>query len=295
MPKPTASHNHFEIQARDGLWLRGTSTTPKDRVPRAHGVLVHGFAEHRGRYDEIVAALCDAGWAIHAYDLRGHGESEGRRGHVADFGHYADDLDLVFTEEVVPRILAGEPAPFLIAHSLGGLIALDRLLRPSAPAISSLVLSSPYLAPAFSISPLALPFAALADRLHPGLDVPSGLDAHGLSRDPRVVADYMADEAVYSHVSPRWFLEVEAAQHRVEAGVDALAPPCLLLLGAADPIAAPARSEALFASRRGGYTEIRTYPAFLHEVLNEIGRERVVEDLLAWLDGTVGSATGRGR
>jgi len=275
----------FSLPGEDGVEITGASHLPP-APPRAHGVLVHGFAEHRQRYADLVAALLAAGFAVHTFDLRGHGRSGGRRGHVRDFAHYASDLDLVLQRVVAPQRAGAGPPPFILAHSLGGLIVLERMLRQPAPEVSTLVVSGPFLAPAFRLPPLARSLARVANRWLPWLSLPSGIDAEGLSRDPLVVEGYRQDPLVFGHLSPRWFLEVEAAQERVAGRAGEITVPCLMVLGGADPIADPGRSREVFARLGSEPKELQVYDGFRHEVFNEVGRERVVADVLAWLGRT---------
>lgn len=270
--------------------LRGESRLPEGAC-RAHGVVVHGFAEHRGRYDALVEELAAAGFAAHRFDLRGHGESQGPRGHVGRFEEYRQDLERVVAE-VQDR--HGEVPLFVLGHSLGGLVVLDWLLDrgggPRRPAPAGVVLSSPFLAPAFRLPRLAGLVAQTGSLLLPQLGFRSGIDAGDLSHDPEVVRAYREDPQVLDRVSARWFVEVRQAQDRVLAGASGIDLPVLLLLGGADAIADVERSRRLY-DVLGGAKQVEVYPGFRHEVLNEIGRERVVADLLAWLDARFPSAT----
>jgi len=271
--------------------------SPPDAV-RSDVVLVHGFGEHRGRYGALVGELVAAGHACHRFDLRGHGDSGGRRGHVERFADYRSDLVAFVERAVGPLAAAGRPL-VLLGHSLGGLIVLDTLL--SHPALADLeVLSSPFLAAAFELPPLMRPFLAVARRVVPRVPLLRGPDPEGLSRDPAVVAAYRADPRVVRRLTPAWALETLAAQERVFEGAGRLATPTLMLLGAADPIADPARSRELFERLGRGLDEsegdrpgggaggedkrLQVYDGMRHEVFNERGRERVVTDLLSWLD-----------
>src|SRR5689334_9766658 len=134
------------MRTADGIEL----ATEHHPVPDCRGrvVIVHGYAEHKGRYRQLVEDLAAARYSCHLFDLRGHGDSGGLRGHVSRFEEYRTDLD-GFLEEV--RALPAAPSPLLLlGHSLGGLIALDFALhRPEA--FAALAVSSPYLAPAFPV------------------------------------------------------------------------------------------------------------------------------------------------
>src|SRR5438552_4032100 len=88
--------------------------------PKAAIGLVHGLAEHSGRYEHVGRALAEAGYTVRAVDIRGHGRSEGWPGRVNGASDWHEDTRAVLDA-------AGQSAPgrplFLIAHSLGSLIA----------------------------------------------------------------------------------------------------------------------------------------------------------------------------
>lgn len=283
----------FTVEGADGVRLRGETAAPADEA-RAHLVLVHGFAEHRGRYAALVDELVEAGFAVHRFDLRGHGESEGRRGEVDSFDDYRGDLARVVADRI-----AGGADYCLVAHSLGGLVALDWLLdavphEPAAHEPKALVLSSPFLAAALDVPPFAGAIAQVGSLLFPRLTFDSGIEPEALSRDPEVVRAYRADPQVFERVSVRWYAEALEAQQRVLEGAGQLRVPCLLLLGTADDIADRHRAEDFFARAGSATKRLRVYPDFRHEVFNEVGREEVVGDLLAWLDEVLGPAGASG-
>jgi alpha-beta hydrolase superfamily lysophospholipase len=250
---------------------------------RAVVTLVHGYAEHTGRYAGLVAALDGAGYAVHLFDLRGHGRSGGVRGHVRHFAEYLDDLDLL--RERVDQVQPREPGRLrlLVGHSLGGLIALCYVLR-RPDAFDALAVLSPYLQLAIAPPRLKLALAGLASRLFPTLLMSSDLEAGGLSHDPAVIAAYVADPLVFKTVNPRWFFETRRAQRELLARAGEIRLPLLMQLGGADPIADPAASRRLFDRLGSADRRLEVYPGLLHELLNEVERARVERDLLAWLD-----------
>lgn len=283
-----APHLPFRVSAGDGVELVGESRLPAS-APRAHVLLVHGFAEHRGRYGLLAGELAAAGFAVHRFDLRGHGDSGGPRGHVERFGDYRRDLERV-AEAVLPPPTghgpggAGPPA-VLLGHSLGGLIALDAVLeRPGR--YRALALSSPFLGAAFRMPPFVRAIVGAAARLTPKSRFPAGIDPAGLSRDPEVVRRYRQDPRVLRRLTPSWLRAVLDAQEVVPRRAGELRLPVLLLLGSADPIADPARGRELFErlGTPGEAKRLRVYDGYRHEVFNELGRERVVADLLGWLE-----------
>ena len=287
----TASANPFEssFRTRDGLQL----VAEHHRLPnrRARVVVVHGYGEHLRRYEKSVAALAAAGYECHLFDLRGHGRSDGVRGHVARFEDYRNDLGL-FIEQTIQRDSAEEGATrtgrreplFLIAHSLGGLIALDFILRRPA-VFDALAVSSPFLSPAFKLPPLVNEVSAVAAYVFPTLSLKSALDPSWLSHDPAVVEAYVRDPLIFSSVTPSWWHAVHGAQSEIFERAGEITTPALFLVGDADRLADSLHSRAVFERLGSADKRLEVYPGFFHEVLNELGRERVIHDLLSWLDG----------
>src|SRR5690349_7968444 len=112
-------------------------------APRAVAVVVHGYAEHIGRYREVANVLVQAGLAVVGFDLRGHGRSSGRRGHIDAFSDYLDDLDAALA--LARQLHPGLPV-VLVSHSNGGLITLRALTdERRRPDVAGAIISSPFL------------------------------------------------------------------------------------------------------------------------------------------------------
>jgi alpha-beta hydrolase superfamily lysophospholipase len=132
-------HDEGFFSAKDNLRLFWESDVPDS--PKAHVAIVHGYGDHSGRYRQPIEFLAKEGFAAHAFDYRGHGQSDGRRAHCDHFGQYLEDVEL-FWDRV--RKTAGGKKVFLLAHSHGGLIAVHWLMKKPA-GLAGVVLSSPYL------------------------------------------------------------------------------------------------------------------------------------------------------
>ena len=247
---------------------------------RGRLVIVHGYAEHKGRFGELVGELVAAGYQCHLLDLRGHGHSGGPRGHVARFEEYRTDLERFLVEV---QTFAASPAPLLLlGHSLGGLIALDFVLhRPEV--FDSLAVSSPFLAPALKIPFLKRTLLPLVAKFLPTLAVQSGLRPAWLSHNPQVVHAYETDPLIFSTVTLGWFVAVRNEQWEVFHRAGEIRTPILGLIGDADSIADPNRTRALFARLGSEIKRLVVYPGLFHEVFNELERGPVVAALLAWL------------
>jgi len=241
--------------------------------------VVHGFGEHSGRYDAMASWFAERGFAVHALDLRGHGETPGPRGYVASFEELFADLDAW-----LDRVRAEHPGrrPVLVGHSMGGLVTAAYTLQ-RRPAIDALVLSGPALRIAGGGARLAL--ARVLRRIAPRLSLEAGLDLEGLSRDPEVVRAYRADPLVHGRMTTSLAVAmVDAAAATMGAG-GGLHVPALMLHGADDPLCAPEGTRAFAEGVSAPGSRLRVYEGLRHEIFNEPERERVYGDVLEWLDG----------
>ena len=255
-------------------------------VARAHIVLVHGLGEHVGRHAALVDRLVHAGWAVTAYDQRGHGQSGGPRGRIP-----RDDALLADLAWVIDHVRSALPPAcpiVLLGHSMGGAVVArfvaEGLAHRPAPwyrQVQGLAVSSPAWAADLS----------LLQRLLLGLgralpDTPSGngLKPAWISRDPAVVRAYVDDPLVHDRITPR------LARFILDAGrqVVALAPrwtvPTLLMWAGADRCVAPRGAAAFAAAAPPGVVRSRCFEGLYHEIFNEPEREDVFAELLDWLD-----------
>jgi alpha-beta hydrolase superfamily lysophospholipase len=257
-------------------WERSTPVS----APRGVVVVAHGYAEHFGRYGELVRHLTDRGFAVAGMDHRGHGLSEGPRGHgsidelIADMRTLADMAAAWWPG--VPRLLFG--------HSMGGLLGFVYLLR-HPDTVRAAALSAPALRIP-DTAPRALRLVArVLGRVAPRVGFRSKLDATALSRDPAVGEAYVADPLVHRRGSAGLIRAINAAQAEAFAGAATLRVPLLILQGDADRIVDPSGARDV-AARLTGAHELVILPGYYHELLNEpvTERARVVDLLDRWFD-----------
>jgi alpha-beta hydrolase superfamily lysophospholipase len=267
----------------DGLDLHCRSWTPAN--PCGVIVIVHGLAEHGGRFRETAEFFATQGWVVFAGDLRGHGLSPdapgGGRVHVRQFTDYFMDLE-AFTD--VAR-QANESLPlFLLGHSMGGLIAISYLLQNPAD-MAGAVISSPALGthPDFRPPLMLRLLVGLLSRLAPRARFASDLDSSALSRDPAVVRAYLEDPLVSHKVSARWYAEITKAIKLAHARAGALRTPVLLMQSGADRLVDPAAPGRWTAAAPEGLVELVTWDGLYHEMFNEPGKDAVRARALAWL------------
>lgn len=287
--KPDASpvrHTSSQFDGADGERLHLQSWLPVDE-PAAVLAVVHGYGEHGGRHGRLAAAVAPQGYAVYAYDLRGHGLSTGDRGRIRRFTDYLDDTALFL--DVVRAAQPDRPV-FLLGHSLGGLIAATFAMR-RPDSLEALILSSPFLHLVMDV-PLSKRIGALLlSALAPGFNIGNTVQAADLSHDQSVVDAYVTDPLVH-HVAPaRWATEMLAAQSAALSAAPSLTLPLLLLYADADAIADPVASREFFAAAGSADKTLKCYEGFYHELFNESGNDAVVADLVSWLQAHVPEAT----
>ncbi|OGO35999.1 MAG: hypothetical protein A2147_10700 [Chloroflexi bacterium RBG_16_57_8] len=272
-------HTEGWFRGRDNVRLYRQSWLPS-RNPAAVLVIVHGLAEHSGRYLNLVNHFVPRDHAICAFDLRGHGKSEGLRGYVDRFSDYVEDLGRFFT--LVCEEHRGLPV-FLVGHSMGGLIAAV-YAAGCDNGLTGLVLSAPVLKSGSSVSRLSMAVAQTLSVLAPKLGV-TVLDASTICQDENVVNAYVNDPLVY-----RGKIRARLGAELIKA-MAALSPskladielPILIMHGAVDHLVSPESSSILYESVGSKDKTLKYYEGFCHEIFNEPGREQVLEDMERWL------------
>ncbi|MCZ6783193.1 MAG: lysophospholipase [Proteobacteria bacterium] len=240
--------------------------------------LVHGFAEHSARYEHLGTWFARRGFAVHAYDQRGHGQSPGLRGHVDRFDEFLDDL-AAFLDEV-RRESPGIPCT-LVGHSMGGLVVAT-FARERNPDVAGVVLSGAVLKLPPDLSRGKIALARLLRRVVPRLTTGAGIDPHAISRDPEVVRRYVEDPLVFTRMTLSFAAEMLSAVERCSAGGADVSVPVQLLHGAEDLLCLPAGSRDFFETLDVPGSDLRIYPGLRHEIFNEPEQEQVFEDILEW-------------
>ncbi|MEW6430081.1 MAG: lysophospholipase [Myxococcota bacterium] len=273
-----ARHDEGYFSSKDGTRLFWRSAAP-DGEATAMVAVVHGYGDHSGRYTRTMDDLAARGFSTLAVDYRGHGKADGKRADCQKWTDYLDDM-AVFWRRV--REAAGALPTFVLAHSHGALIA-THWAASKPEGLKGLVLSAPYYKLALAVPPLKLFGAKLIKGLMPGFQIGNELKPDQLSRDP-AWQKATAEDPLYLHVTtPRWFFEHTAAQDRLAGLGSAITQPLLMLAGSADPIASMPAAKAFFETVASKDKTWKEYIDFRHEVMNEVGREQVLDDISRWI------------
>ncbi|MEM7143026.1 MAG: lysophospholipase [Actinomycetota bacterium] len=260
---------------RDGLVQLRRRWQPSGDA-RAAVLLLHGIAEHSGRYEHVGRRMADRGFDVIAIDHRGYGRSGGRRGHCDSWMQFCDDVEDQMTEIAtlgLPTVLLG--------HSMGGLIAtryvVDQRTQPDL-----LVLSGPALG---ADIPAHLRAAApLLGRIMPHFEIKEDGDPSQLSRDPAVGEIFYADPYRVPYPTARLGWELMKAIDDSRAGISNVTMPTLVQHGGADTLVPTEASEVLETLEN--VTRI-VYPELRHEIYNEPERAEVLDEMIAWVDANL--------
>ncbi len=247
--------------------------------PWAQLTVIHGYAEHIGCYAEWAAQLTQAGIAVHALDLQGHGLSEGVRGHIYSF---QDFISLVVQHHKENPFASKGVPQFLFGHSMGGLTSLW-VAEQASQAFQGLVLSSPLCG--FGAKDKAFQFLAecLADRFasQPIPKPPGGYAA--LSRDPRRHRQYISDPLRLTGLTPKLYLEMIHWSRAVHAAASRITLPVLLMMSPQDQVVSPEKEQALFDALASSDKSLICFTQAAHELIQEPEAAQITPLVTDWL------------
>ncbi len=280
------THEEATLEGTGGLQLFTQSWRPAGEEPRAVLIVVHGLRDHSSRYAELAEHLVGQGFAVYAFDLRGHGHSEGVRVHIDSFEEYLSDLDLFLA-----RVRQQEPGRplFLLGHSMGGAIATLFTLERKPP-LQGLLLSAPALKPGSDVSGALITTTRVLGGVLPNLKVLE-LDPKQFSRNPEVVRENETDPLVFQEGGPaRTASALLTTLETLSERMEEVSLPLLVLHGTEDKVTDPEGSKALVQRARSSDKTLKLYEGLFHDLLHEPEKAQVLADIQAWLLSRQGAA-----
>jgi alpha-beta hydrolase superfamily lysophospholipase len=270
-------HQQDTFVASDGVSLFGQSWEPAGIKGRI--ALIHGFGEHSSRYAHVAERLNAEGYAVYTYDQRGHGNSPGKKGHIADFDRLIDDA-----REFIERTLSqsADGPGFVFGHSMGGLVVTAWALRfPSE--VRGLILTSPAVKADENTSAIVRKMAKWLARIAPNLKAHE-FSPSDISRIEGVVRAYATDPLVHhGFINARTGYEMMKTIDYVEANLARLRLPFTTMHGKADRIVSYHAAEMLYERAGSKDKSIHVYEGAYHELFNDLTADRFFADLLDWL------------
>lgn len=273
------------IEQREGLFKAagGINIFYRYEVPenpRANLIIIHGVAEHSGRYQHVISRYAGKGYACFAMDWRGLGQSEGHRGHVDRIGDMLDDIARFV--DLVREKSPGKPQ-FLLGHSVGGLLVLASAIR--RPGLcAGVIASSPYIENALKVPAWKTHLAGLLSVVAPRVGITNEIPPGDVSRSPEVVDSYANDPLRYGKVTPRFFMELNRCMGETRQGAGRLTMPMLLMQAGADRIALPQGGERFAGQVGAADRQFVMFDGLFHELFNEPEKEQVFDCMDQWLE-----------
>jgi acylglycerol lipase len=239
--------------------------------------VVHGLGEHAGRYARFAEGMANHGMSTWAVDLRGHGQSDGQRGHVDSWSQWTEDVAAFVAH--VEASAGGEVIP--LGHSFGGAAMLSTVLAGKLASSRRFVLSSPALKLRLQAPAWKLAVAPIASKLVPRLAMGSEVDPGSVSKIPEVVEAYRTDPLVHNRISSRLYTEWLNAIADIFARADQITIPFLILAGTADPLIDPAGSRLLH-EKSPSISQLQMLEGRYHEPFNDVGSDEVFQLVADW-------------
>lgn len=267
----------IQLQTHDDLTLHGTIYAPMDS--KALVVLIHGMGEHFGRYEHVAEFFTQNGYAFAGMDLRGHGRSQGKRGHTPSYEHLMNDIELLIS---TIQVDFPELPLFIYGHSMGGNLVLNALIRRLLP-ITAAVISAPYLKLAFEPPKWKTVLGKISAKWLPELTQPTGLDTEALSRDPNVILAYNNDPLVHDKITSSFFVNVHFAGPYVLEHAAKINIPLLLMHGTKDQLTSNWATQELH-KRIPERSELKLWEGFYHELHNEPEQKELLSFVTEWLE-----------
>ncbi len=269
------------ITSKDGLKLYIKDWSIEK--PKAVIFLVHGFGEHINRYDHVADFFNKNDYAVVGFDHRGHGKSEGKRGHTPQYESYLDDIETYLTH--FQAKYKGLPT-FLYGHSMGGNLVLNYIIQHSTEGIAGAIATSPWIRLAFEPKPIILKLGKMMRSIYPSFTQESGLVKEHLSRDPLVVEANKNDVLVNTKITASAGMGISDAAAWLNEYKGDIKIPLLVTHGDADKVTSqPASSE--FSGRVGGDITYKIWEGMYHETHNEPEKLEVLNYTLGWLDSKI--------
>ncbi|HHP7241535.1 MAG TPA: alpha/beta hydrolase [Cyclobacteriaceae bacterium] len=270
---------NISILNKERLKLYADINFPSSNNPKAIIFIVHGFGEHSGRYDHVVRFFVDHGYSVVRFDHRGHGQSEGKRGHFRKFDYLLEDL-----EEVMKHVrLRYMDTPFCIyGHSFGGCLTAYYILKRKSKEAKAAILSSPWLRLVSPPSRSKLTLAKFMSGIFPSYTESTNIEPDVLSGDPEIVSQYDTDPLIHSYISARAFIETDKAGKWILNHGQDLNLSVLLIHGDNDQLTDIEASKEFYSIHKD-QVEFHVLENTKHEPHNDLNKHHLLAMISGWL------------
>ena len=263
-----------QITAEDGLQLNLYHWVPD--APKASIIIAHGWSEHAGRYHDVANWFMARGYEVHALDHRGHGKSEGNRGHVNRWTDYARDLELL-------RASVKQETQYLLGHSMGGMISILHALEyPNK--FAAMALSGPASDVSIPVSKFKMFLGQTMSAWLPKLSISNDIDPYVVCSDVDVVKQYIADPFTHGKVTTRWFNEYLKTVENVKQRAKDITTPIAIWHGEGDALVEPWVSDNFYEALSQKDKQRTLVKGALHEILLEPTWQNTADEMISWFE-----------
>ena len=269
----------FNWTTKDTLNIRARDWQPEGEI-KAVIALVHGFGEHCERYEHVADFFGKDGYAMVGYDRRGHGKSEGKRGHTTNYEALLEEIDQLLTH--TRERYAGKPV-IIYGHSQGGHLVLSYMLRRK-PDVKAIIATAPWIRLAFEPPAALVAIGKFTRRLMPGFSQNNQLKEEHLSRDSAVGERYVADPLVHTKITSETGISMLEACDWLLANAGEVPQPLLVMHGTGDQIISIEGTRD-FLKKSSGNITFKEWEGAYHEIHNETNKEEVLQYALDWMNG----------
>jgi len=256
---------------------------PESGEFKAYIIGVHGWGTHSDRLKLPAEYLTDNGYAVYAFDLRGHYRNTGETpGHIESIDHIQKDI-LLFMDVI--RNIAKEKKIFLMGHSFGGLMSL--IYAINHPALSGVLVSSPLLGMFMNLSIGKKVIKSISKnivKLAPNKILNNIIDQNQLTSDLKILRKHIADKNKIEVISAKSATEIDKYTKWAMENASKLICPVLIMQAGNDKIVDKGKPKEFFDKVKSKDKSFKEYVGFLHELWNEKGRAQVYQDMFIWLE-----------
>lgn len=275
--------NEFTINAKDNTRLFFKEFTPTVKA-KAVIAIVHGLGDHSGWFSNLINYFISNEYAVITFDLRGHGKSEGKRGHIPSYEAVLSDIDILYG--IVKEHFNNIPI-FLYGHSFGGNLVLNYTLDRH-PKVTGIITTGPWLKLVDEPSDLKLKFISLLDKIKPDFSLANGVvDASNLSHNLDLQKTYNSDPLVHNYVSARLFINAHNRGLWAINNASQFNVPLLLMHGGKDSITSSSASKAFADNTKEGICTYKEWEGLYHSLHNEINYKEIYAYTNNWIESVL--------
>lgn len=266
------------FKGKDGTKFYYKKDIPKN--PKAIIIIVHGFAEHLGRYEYVKDRLYEADFAVYRYDLRGHGRTEGEKGHINYFSEFIEDTNELVN--LAHRDLPQKPI-YMLGHSMGGLITLSYGLKYKNK-LKGQILSGAAAKKVPQVEGIKGGLIQLLNYFTPKMRIKQEL-SEDICTDKKVVKAYDKDPLVLKDATLNFYVQfLLKGTNFVKNNIQYYNYPCFIVHGEKDKIIPKEASLYIYNNISSKDKEIKIYDGLYHEIMNEVEKDIVIKDIINWIE-----------